>query len=212
MRTMPLRFLVCAPVLVMAAHASATELIQNGNFGVTTGTLDHWTHTGQIADQNGVTDHDFASTSFAHSHSTRYSADFGIQNASSTSFSETLGQTFAPVSGASVTNVSLWAYTFEQTLTVELLYTDKTYTSVQHDFTEGSFDEHVDQGWRAWDLTTSVDPSKTLTGIAIRADSGFLSPTNDVFIDDVSVQAVPEPAPMAALGLGTLAFLKRRRR
>ena len=35
---------------------------------------------------------------------------------------------------------------------------------------------------------------------------------NDFALDDISVQAVPEPSAFAALGLGVTAVLRRRRR
>lgn len=210
MQTIPLRVLFFAPVLGLAAHASAIELIQNGGFD--TGTLDPWIHNGVMAD-GGNTSHDFSSASSVRSHSGPFSADFGIQNSSSTEFDQVLLQHFTPVSGADVTNVSLWAYSFDQDLNVSLIYSDNSATNLRQHFNGGEFaSSDPEHGWRMWNLTANVDPTKTLTGIELESESGFIHESNDIFVDDVSVQAVPEPASVAALGFGALALLKRRRR
>jgi hypothetical protein len=67
-----------------------------------------------------------------------------------------------------------------------------------------------------WNLVTG-----TFTATSSTFDLTFLAeslPSNSgnvdagTFVDNVSVQAVPEPASMAALGLGALGLLKRRRK
>lgn len=50
------------------------------------------------------------------------------------------------------------------------------------------------------------------TGITF-TDAGTTNTfSTDLFVDDVSVQAVPEPATMAVLGLGALGLLRKKRR
>ena len=57
-----------------------------------------------------------------------------------------------------------------------------------------------------YNATTSALPGdSTLTFL-------FANPTTTFHLDDVSVQAVPEPAAFAALGLGALGLVRRRRR
>lgn len=46
----------------------------------------------------------------------------------------------------------------------------------------------------------------------IRLNSGFSSTNYETWIDDVSVEAVPEPASLLVLGAGALALLRRRKR
>jgi hypothetical protein len=187
-------------------------MIQNGNFGVAAGSLLHWTHSGSISDNSGTTAHDFVTTTSQRSHSTRFAADMNIENFSNTSFHAEMEQLFSPVPASGVSELSLWAFSFDQDLRVHLLYSDNTSTSLLQHFDKGQ-QEATDpnHGWEKWDLLGSLDPTKTLKGIRISADSGFLNAGNDILVDDVSVQAVPEPATMTILALGGLGLLKRRR-
>lgn len=213
MRTLPLRFFVCAPILVLAAHASAVELIKNGSFGFTTGTLDYWTHDGVVSNGFSKLIKDFASASNEKSHSTYFSADFGVQNDTTMTYSETIGQNFSPVAATDVTSMTFWAYSVYQDIHVDFLYSDSTSTNlVMPVYGASNLQNNYNNGWTMFNLLPALDRTKTLTGIDFHADSESRLSTNDIFIDDVSVQAVPEPAPMAALGLGALGLLKRRRR
>ena len=57
-----------------------------------------------------------------------------------------------------------------------------------------------------YNATTSALPGNSILTFQ------FANPTTTFHLDDVSVQAVPEPATFAALGLGAVALLRRRRR
>jgi len=205
-------FLLVAAVLA-AAFSSADQMIQNGNFGIAAGSLNHWTHSGSITDNSGTTAHDFITTTSSRSHSTRFSADMNLENFSNSSFHAEMEQTFNPVAASGVSEISLWAFSFDQDLRVNLLYSDNTSTSVTKHFNLGQ-QEATDpnHGWEKWDLLGSLDTTKMLKGIRIGADSGFLNAGNNILVDDVSIQAVPEPTTMTALALGGLGLLKRRRR
>ncbi|RYG33416.1 PEP-CTERM sorting domain-containing protein [bacterium] len=63
------------------------------------------------------------------------------------------------------------------------------------------------------DLTPYMDGTvKTLTFTTIDGARTNSTSGSNAFVDNVSIQAVPEPATMAALGLGAAALLRRRRR
>ena len=57
-----------------------------------------------------------------------------------------------------------------------------------------------------YNATTSALPGNSILTFQ------FANPTTTFHVDNVSVQAVPEPASFAALGLGALGLLRRRRR
>ena len=52
--------------------------------------------------------------------------------------------------------------------------------------------------------------ARAVYAIQTFSDTGTLN-TGDVFVDDVSLTAVPEPSTLAVLSLGGLAALRRRR-
>jgi hypothetical protein len=55
-----------------------------------------------------------------------------------------------------------------------------------------------------------ADTARVVYAIQTFSDTGTLN-TGDVFVDDVSLTAVPEPSTLAVLSLGGLAALRRRR-
>lgn len=79
---------------------------------------------------------------------------------------------------------------------------------------------HVQGGNHFWtredvvlDLTPYMDGTvKTLTFTTIDGQRLNSTSGSNAFVDNVSIQAVPEPATMAVLGLGAAALLRRRRR
>jgi len=120
-----------------------------------------------------------------------------------------LAQSFAPVAGTDITEVSVWVKqpnlsTFF--FAFDILYTDST------------FDETIGSGgvattWTKFDFTSLVNTSKTVSGI--RGWGYSTGGTNDVtWYDDfvVNVNPVPEPASFAVLGLGAFALLRRRKK
>ena len=114
-------------------------------------------------------------------------------------------QTFAPTATASITEVSAWVKQDPGALfIIDLLYTDGTDSLFFATPTATSFVKY--------DLTGMLDPGKRLTTLQVYGyDGGTNGPT---WLDDVTVnvQPTPEPATLAALGLGAAAMLRRRKR
>lgn len=210
------RVLAALAAVTLGAFASADELIQNGNFGVTTGSLDHWTVAGDIFNPgNGSTTHDFAFASSQHSHSTRFSADMGIENFTGSTYTSQLSQLFAAAPTSGVASFTAWGYSFDQDVEAKLYYSDSTTSKGTMTFNHaGVQGNDPERGWQQWDLKSLLVPGKTLYGITFTVESGGFNKGNDVFLDDVSLQArpVPEPAPIAALAVGALGLLGRRRK
>lgn len=62
-------------------------------------------------------------------------------------------------------------------------------------------------------VSASINGLKSITGLRVGCTRGSLAPGNNdsVVLDDVDLTLVPEPAIIGLLGLGVLAFLRRRR-
>jgi len=124
-----------------------------------------------------------------------------------TSGNNYIEQEFASIPDSQVTEVSMWIKQPNAGSVyinaVDLLYDD------------GSSNEFVPEpansgGWAKEDVTSLLDPLKNLDGLRVwgytmGGDADF------TYYDDLVVNAsVPEPASLAALGLGAIALIRRR--
>jgi hypothetical protein len=66
--------------------------------------------------------------------------------------------------------------------------------------------------WNKYDITADLVAGKTLIGFGVNGYTGGGTAPDFVFADDAMVNAVPEPATLAALSLGALALVRRRRK
>ncbi len=203
MRALP----VFALALLAASAHAADNVVLNSDFGVASGTLSNWDLIQYIgADPTdghiGVTSEYWTSS--------RFSASISEYQGQASIRSTTLRQDFGPVTG--VEEISVNVMSVDQRFLVYLRYTDGTADLFSRQVFSASpvLDNAVD--WNHWDLTADLDLNKTLKGIDVRVDMGDLNSGYAAYIEDVVVRAtpVPEPATLAALGLG-LAFLRRRK-
>jgi hypothetical protein len=111
-------------------------------------------------------------------------------------------QAFAPTPVGLITEVSVWLKQDPADISyLAIRYSDSTedYELVHPTNTE----------FNKYDLTGVLNPSKTAVGfIAYGYSGGANGPT---WIDDVNVQAVPEPTSVGALALGGFLLARRRR-
>jgi hypothetical protein len=116
-----------------------------------------------------------------------------------------LRQNFAPVPTSMIQDVSLWLrQPFGPSLSAVYFH----YSSSPDQFIR--LDTH-DTGWDFFDITSSLTPNKSLTGISIFGYSG--GSTARTLIDDVSLTLAPEPATVPLFGLSAaIAILWRLRR
>ena len=144
--------LVCIATLSASALA-ADNVVLNSDFGVASGTLANWEFSefptiGTI----GVTSQYFVSS--------RFSAQFN-ENFSAANQSSFLRQTFGAVTG--VEEISLYGLSREQDIRVNLLYSDGTAGFFARFFTIPNLNDPVTNAdWSKWDLTSDLDPAKTL--------------------------------------------------
>ena len=133
----------------------------------------------------------------------------------------TLAGTFtldAPVGGGTVnlTQTDIWSWELNH-LTNSQTFTNGTMTSFNNfdvtldasgDVTDVSFDGDTSFGFLGiqWD-STYTNGSRDAGN-----DNEFVYNGDRVYLDNVTVSAVPEPGSLALLGLSGLALLRRRRR
>ena len=170
--------------LGFAAQAPAVNLISNSGFE--TGSLSSWTPNGNASGTNW-----HIATDQVHS------GDFSAE----VNGNALLEQTFAPTATASITEVSAWVKQDPGALfVIDLLYQDGSDTVF--------FATPAETGFVKYDLTDMLDPGKRLTTLQVYGyDGGTNGPT---WLDDVTVQAIPEPAAFAPLALGLVAVRRRR--
>jgi hypothetical protein len=183
--------------LLGASGAQAANLLANAGFE--SGVLAPWVQTNNFCFGTCA---DWAVTN-ADAHSGAFAAvdDGNIE----------LTQTFAPVSGADVTEVSFW----ERHPTSAGL---PSYVELFYSAGSATFEVAVTNttDWQQFNVTNLVDPGRMLTGIGIYGYSGGADP-NRTLLDDLVINSnggVPEPATwaMMLLGFGALGGAMRQRR
>jgi hypothetical protein len=112
-------------------------------------------------------------------------------------------QTFAPISGQDIIQVSFWAqqtnpYRIEGTLR----YSDGTSTFHLFPVSETTFE--------FYDLTPYLNRSKQLSGISLEGFASGNAYNTDNFFDDVTVNVVPEPSIGVFFLAGTALAFRRR--
>ncbi len=189
------RFLIL-PVFASAAALSSANFVTNGNFSDYTGSAFTGSRmlgsgntdlTGWTVGQSGINVVD----SSVFSISAPYAIDLeGTTGNGSISQTLNLPQDWY--------EVSFWARTS--------LHNDPTELKVSLGGSNGIWTiSNTLQRYQMWLPSSGI---KTLTFETLEknnANGGF-------YIDNIAVTALPEPSTMAALGLGALAFLKRRRK
>lgn len=116
-------------------------------------------------------------------------------------------QAITPTPTSMITEVSFWIRNMDSGAlinAVQLDYSDST--SSQFIITETNTD------WQQFNVTSSLTSGKTLVGFGIWGFLGGGAGEDRTYLDDAVINAVPEPATLAAIGIGAAALLRRRRR
>jgi len=190
-------------VLASFAHAG----LSNGSFQSGAGTLaDDWTLTGSSS--LALTDTDYivnAGASGASPYGGRFlsfnAADDAADNTASQWFNTTVGTSYLLSFAFANYGVSL-----TQVLNVSVQDSGSN-TLTGFSLIDGS--GGTDLG-TIWNETSLVFTATTSTTLLTFTDAGSATPSTDLFVDNVAVTPVPEPATLAVLGLG-LAAIRRRR-
>ena len=177
----------------LALAASAQNLVVNPGFETNGGTFSHviagWTVS---QPNNGFEVYDDA-------HTGNYNAEFGTNSGT-----DTISQSIPTVAGRSYT-VSFWLKQYRGDMRGT-----KSFASA---FGSGSFaltgaNLGLPDTYAQFSYTGVAASTSTTLSLTVGNDQDYYE------LDDVSVtlQAVPEPSSLAALGLGAVALLKRRKR
>lgn len=175
-------------LVLVAANGFAGNVLVNPGFE--TGALPPWANTYDFC--SGCT---WAVTA-ADSHTGLYSAFV--------SGNRGLEQDFAAIPDPLITEASLWLKMPDGGVAaIFFLYSDATYA--QNIVTVGNT-------WSFFDVTTFLDPTKSLVSFGVFGCSGCAG-TSQTFADDFTVNATPEPGTMVMLGtglMGAAGVLRRR--
>jgi hypothetical protein len=114
-----------------------------------------------------------------------------------------LEQDFTPVPFSSIVDVSLWLKMPDTGIAaVYFLYSDAT---------NGQNIVSVGSTWTKFDMTSFLDPTKSLAGFGVYGCTGCPG-LSQTFADDFNVNAVPEPGSLVLMGSGLLGLAGMIRR
>ena len=191
--------------LTLAGSAMASASVINGDFS--TGDLTGWSSVGSAYNPSGFAHLDTFSASAADVATllgTTTSALNAISGVNATAGSA-ISQTFNLSSNGSV------SFSFEQNSGDYLPYNDFSVVSIDGNLTllsnVAATGNYGSSGWLSTSIALGAGTHTIGFAVLNAYDYGFNS---NLLVDDV--QAVPEPATMAVLGLGVAGILRRRRK
>ncbi len=203
-----MRFL-CISSLVLGVFSGVNAQILNGSFQDGAGTTaDNWVLTG--SNSLALVDADYIANAGG-SGASPYGGRFLSMNASDVAANNSASQEFGTVTGQWYS--VKFAYANYGASTLQRLNASVTDTNAGV-LAATSFDDSTgstDLGAIWADGEIRFQAASSLSTL-IFTDAGSTTSSTDLFVDNVSVEAVPEPATIALIGLGLAGVAKRRRR
>jgi len=112
-----------------------------------------------------------------------------------------LEQNFSPVAVADIMSLSFALRNMDASV-------NAIYFRYSNGETEENLIHHQDSNWHVYDFTSYLNPGRSL--VAFGAYGVQPGTTGRTYLDDVSLNVVPEPGSFALIGMGCLTFLLRR--